>query len=113
MKPKGPESVGDILAKLAKTSELGKNLEHAQIWDRWAEVAGPKLADHGRPKAIKDKTLYIEADTPVWMHKFAYHKWDILKRIHHMLCADLIADIFILLRADEEDENPGQSQDSV
>ncbi len=113
MRPKGPESVGDILAKLAKDSELGKTLEHARIWDQWSELAGPKLAAHGRPRAIKDKTLYVEADSPVWMHKFAYHKWGILKRIHNMLCADLVTDLFILLREDEEDEKGGQSQDSV
>ena len=113
MKPEGPESVGDILAKLAKSSELGKNLEHARIWEQWDIVAGPKLAGHGRPKAVKDKTLYVEADSPVWMHKFAYHKWDILKRIHNMLCADLVTDLFILLKADDEEENSNRSQDSV
>lgn len=63
-------------------------------------MAGPHLYEHGRPVTVKENTLYIEADSPVWMHKFAYYKWDIIKRINRLARRELISDIFIQLTPD-------------
>lgn len=110
MKREDPKSIGDILADLQKTSELGVQLRLAEIWSRWPEVAGPHLAAHGRPRGIRDKVLHIEAESPVWMHRFAYRKWAILGRIHRILREELVSDLFIVL-AEEPDDPP--SQDGV
>ena len=102
MKKNKPESVGDILAKLVKTTPLGRQIEEAHIWTWWPDIAGPALAGHGRPHAVHDGKLTIEVDSTVWMNKFAYHKWDILKRINRRARHELISDIFLLLTPDED-----------
>lgn len=99
-----PQSVGKILDSLKKTSSLGDQLEQARIWERWNDIAGGHLAAHGEPKTIRDNILYVEADSPVWMHRYAYRKWDIVKRINRMAGRELVSDVFVVLRADESSD---------
>ena len=99
-----PQSIGEILAKIKKHTRVGKQLEQARIWERWPELAGP-LAGHGQPRTIKDNVLYIEAQSTVWMHKFAYHKWDIINRINRLTGQELVDDVFLVL-ADEPSQEP-------
>ncbi|MBI4559662.1 MAG: DUF721 domain-containing protein [Candidatus Hydrogenedentes bacterium] len=94
--------VGEILDSLKKSTKLGKQLEQAQIWERWPEIAGQSLAIHGEPKTVRENKLYIEADSPVWMNEFAYDKWNIIKRVNRMSGHELISDIFITLRREKE-----------
>lgn len=96
-----PEKIGKILDSLKETSDLGKQLEQAKIWDRWNDLAGQNLAPHGEPKTIRDTTLFVEVDSPVWMHKYAFRKWDILKRINRMAGHELVSDIFVVLKPDD------------
>ncbi len=105
-----PKSVHAILNKMVQTTVLGKQLAYAEIWNRWPEVAGPHLFEHGRPKTVKDGTLYIVAESPVWMHRFAFQKWTLIRRINRLAGAELVSDAFILLQADEETL---KSQDNV
>jgi predicted nucleic acid-binding Zn ribbon protein len=98
---KKPEAVGAILDGLARKSPLGRQLEHARIWERWPELVGPHLGLHGRPVVVKDNVLHIEVESSVWMHKFAYRKWDIVQRINRMARKELVSDIFIALNSDE------------
>ena len=102
MKKNKPESVGDILAKMVKKTPLGRKLDQARIWEVWPELATPSLAKHGRPQGVKEKTLIVEVDSTVWMNKYAYFKWDILKRVNRMAGRELISDIFLVLAPDDE-----------
>ena len=102
MRTKKPKSVGEILKNLVRKTALGHQLEQARIWEWWAEAAGPNLAPHGRPTGIREQSLTVEVDSTVWINKFAYHKWDILKQINRRARHELISDIFLLLTPDEE-----------
>jgi len=100
-KKKDPKSVGDILAGLLAKSDIGKKLDQARIWEQWPQLAGEHLHTHGRPHAIKDRTLVVEVDGSVWMNRYAYYKWDILKRVNRMYGEEMISDIFIILTPEE------------
>ena len=102
MKRKKLEGVGDILAQMKKKTELGKHLEHAEIWEQWPDIVGEAVAKHARPKSIKDLQLRIEVDSAVWMHKINYRKWQILKRINKLARKELVSDIYIVLLGDGE-----------
>jgi len=100
-------TVGEIIETLKKTTKLGENLEQAQIWEHWPEIAGAHLSTHGRPCAVKDGQLRIAADSAVSMHRFSYRKWDIIKRVNRMTGKELIHDVFVLLA--DEDPDAGDS----
>ncbi len=102
-----PEGVGDILSGLIKTTDLGKHLEHAEIWEHWPEIVGDVTAQHTRPQGIRDLQLRIEADSAVWMHKINYRKWQILKKINRLAGKELVSDIYIVLVPDGESMGEG------
>lgn len=106
MKKRSPKRVGDILARMKSTTDLGRQLDRAVIWERWPELAGPHLSTHGHPVAVKENRLCISVDSPVWMHKFAYRKWDIVRRINRLVGYELISDVFVQLGDAVEGENP-------
>lgn len=110
MKKKEPQGIGEILEAMKASSELGRNLEEAQIWERWPEVAGAQLMHHGRPAGLREGTLFVEVESAVWMHRFSYHKWEIVKRINGLLGHDLVSDLFLGLVSEEKPSNP---QDDV
>lgn len=96
-KNKGVERVGDILSGLARTGNLGAQLELAVIFERWEDFAGPRLARHGRPYRVEDGKLLVRAESPVWMSRFSYEKWRILKRINRHARKELVSDLFVTL----------------
>lgn len=100
-KRKDASKVSDVLASLVKKTTLGTQLELARIWEHWGEMAGANLADHGRPHRVKDGVLHIEVDSPVWMHRYAYQKWRIIKRINRMAEQELVSDLFLALQPEE------------
>ncbi len=110
MKRNEPTGIGDILDGLKKTTGLGAQLERAAIWERWPEVVGKRLSGHGRPRTVKDKTLVIEADSPVWVHRYAFRKWHIIGQINRFAGREIISDAFICLA---DDEDPCPTQDGV
>lgn len=101
-----PVAVGDILGQLIQASPLGETLEQARIWEFWPEIAGPQLAAHGRPHSVQDRTLYIEVDSAVWMHRYSYKKFAIIRSINRMARKELVSDLFLRLLED------GKSLDS-
>ena len=109
MKSNKPQSVGQILTKLLKKTGLGKQVKQAAIWQHWPEIAGPDLCGRGRPRAVKDNTLIVEVDSTVWMNKYSFFKWDLMKRISRLGGRELVSDIFFVLASEDE---PPQEQES-
>ena len=97
-------AVGEILDQMKTATGLGAQLELAQIWEHWAELAGVQLSQHGQPHSVKDGQLRVRADSAVWMHKFSFRKWQIIQRINKMARKELVNDLFVSLSFDEEPE---------
>jgi len=95
--PAKPAAVGDILQNMIDNTLLGRQLEQARIWENWGAIVGPQMAAHGRPHSVKDKTLRIEVDSMVWMHRYAYKKFAILRKINQMAQAELVSEVFFML----------------
>ncbi|MDX9973429.1 MAG: DUF721 domain-containing protein [FCB group bacterium] len=108
MKKSKLTAIGKILDEMKRSTELGEQLEKARIWERWNELAGPHLSAHGLPRGIRDNVLYVEAESPVWMHRFALRKWDVIKRINAMADRELVSDLFVVLRDDEAPQPPAE-----
>ena len=96
--------INEILKDLTESTALGKTLEQAKIWDQWETLVGPGLAAHGRPHSVRDKQLRVEVDSAVWMHKFSYRKWEIIKRINRAARTKLIDDLFMILMESDKDK---------
>ncbi len=100
--PKDPSRIDDILDQMKRTTPLGEQLQQAEIWEHWEELAGAQLAAHSRPKYVREKQLRVVVDSAVWMSKFGYRRWQVIKRINRMARRELISDIFLVLLGDGE-----------
>ncbi len=98
-----PQNISDILKELKATTELGRRLEEAEIWEHWKEIAGPELAPHSTPIGVRDGTLVIEAESAVWMHKLSYHKSKILDKSNEYLSEEKLSELYFALKPDAED----------
>lgn len=101
-----PVRLGEILEALKANSKLGVHLDHAQIFERWAELAGPILARRSQPMKLRRGVLTVTAVSPVWMHRFSYEKADILQKINKMLATEPVEEIFLTLPEDEGISGP-------
>ncbi len=95
--------VGEIIAHLRRTTNLGKQLELSRIWEWWGEAVGPHIAPHARPYSVRGGMLRVHADSPVWLHKCSYKKWAIIRHINARAGKTLIKDLFLTLDPEEED----------
>lgn len=105
-----PAALSAIIDELRRTTDLGLQLDRAKLWEKWPQVAGPTLCARGRPVKFKKKRLYIEADSPVWMHRYAYARAALLERINRLAGYELVNDIHIGLCPDAPAPHP---QDDV
>ncbi len=101
-----PQDLSEILKELKATTDLGQRLEEAEIWEHWQDIAGPELAPHATPVAIREGTLIIAVDSSVWMHKTSYKKSEIIDKSNKFLSREKVSEIFLTLRSDEDEKGP-------
>ena len=106
-----PAELASILDHLRQTTNLGTQMDQAEIWEKWPEIVGDPLWFHGKPVKFRRKKLYVEVDSPVWMHNYAYVKPDILNRINSLAGYALVQDLHLALQGDPEPSNPQDTAD--
>jgi predicted nucleic acid-binding Zn ribbon protein len=52
----------------------------ATLADRWPEVAGLPLADHGVPASLEDGVLVVKVREPAWSTEWRYRQGEVLRR---------------------------------
>lgn len=104
------EGIDDILQSMQKTTKLGKQLDHAKIWERWPDLVGNPYYHHCRPLDVRDGCLRIEVDSSVWMHRLGFRRWEIIKAVNRMAKKKLLSDVFLILMNEDGDEDPGKGK---
>ncbi len=64
----------------------------------WPEIAGERVAAHSRAVDVREKTLIVEVDSPVWMTELAYLKGNIIKTICRRIGGGLVTNIKFRLK---------------
>ena len=60
--------VNRLLNSIRKTAETQKNGSE-EILSGWDEIIGQEVALHARPLKMAKGVLFIEVDSPVWLHQ--------------------------------------------
>lgn len=102
MSEREPQAIAEILAQLKATTKLGAQLDHAQIWERWGEIAGPEFAPRSHPMKVRKGVLTVAVASTVWMHKISYDKRAMLEKINAMLREGPIEEIYLTLPTNED-----------
>jgi predicted nucleic acid-binding Zn ribbon protein len=111
MGKRDPKGIDEIIKSMRQSPEMGKHFRVARIWEAWPDLVGAHLMPHGRPLGLRDGTLVIEVVNSVWMHKFSYRKWRIMKKVNALVGEKMVSDLYFVL-SDEasEDEGPDSTR---
>jgi predicted nucleic acid-binding Zn ribbon protein len=88
-----PVPIADALAKVR--AELGLpdgDALHALV-ERWPEVVGDDVAAHARLDALRDGTLVVVADDPIWASQLRYLEAAILERANAVAGGAAVASV--------------------
>lgn len=101
--PYGPDAVaaavramplGNLVPGVVKGLGLEQRLHQSQVCHLWAAIVGPDIARHAQPVSLRQGTLMVSVDHPVWHQELSRgHKPLLLKKIQAAVGADAVKTI--------------------
>jgi len=88
-------AISGLIKQVLGNAGYDEQLPRYQVWLAWDRVVGEQIARRARPLRIRDKTLEVLVDHPVWMQQLQMLKPQILKKIHAQLPDCDIEDIYL------------------
>jgi len=87
-------SANQLVPRVMKGLGLEKRLHHSQVCFLWPEIVGADIARHAQPISLRNGTLVIAVDHPVWLQELSrYHKQLLLQKIQDRIGKDAVRDI--------------------
>ncbi len=83
------QRVGSILKKFVSDHGLETALTLTAVKNQWTELVGQTIAAHTYPDVIKGRTIFINVDTPQWMHHLGFYKEEICQKLERYAVKEL------------------------
>jgi len=80
-----PVPLSDALAKIGAEFGLAPSGAHATLDTRWHEVMGADVAAHAQLVSVRDGTLTVSVDDPIWATQLRYLEPAIVTRARALL----------------------------
>ena len=91
---RGPEPLGEILARLIAARGWGRRQARLQLERAWADALGPEHEPHTRVLNLRRGIVEVEVNSPVLMQELAsYHKRKLLAKLRESLPNYTITDV--------------------
>ncbi|MBX7105168.1 MAG: DUF721 domain-containing protein [Gemmataceae bacterium] len=93
--PRGPEKIGEVLARLFTARGWGRATERQQLESAWARAAGADIAPYTRVLGLKRGVLEVEVrGGGALLHELAgFHKRRLIATLAPLLCGRPLKDI--------------------
>jgi predicted nucleic acid-binding Zn ribbon protein len=91
--PPDPRKVGESLDRVAASLGLDPGL-----LTRWPELVGEGVAEHTRPRGLRDGTLVVLVDDPAWATQLRWLEADLVTRLGELLGPDRVRRIEVRVR---------------
>lgn len=91
---KKPLNAGSVLTDLLSGAGLGDKMKGYRAWQCWDEVVGPQIAEHARPKRLRNGVLEVSVDQPIWMQQLRLMAPQILERLNMALGGQIVKEIY-------------------
>ena len=66
---------------------------HPEIWARWSELVGKRLASKAVPHALRGRTLYIAVVNSTWMQELSFMQSRLLERLAEQVGPHVVKEI--------------------
>ncbi len=77
------DSLRQVIGKiLRQNASLKRGVEDAKILQAWEPAVGELIAKHTKAVQVRDKTLIVEVDHPIWMQELTANKALALKKLN-------------------------------
>ena len=73
----------------------------SQLFERWHELAGLPLGDHGTPTSVDAGVLLVAVDDPLWGTEWRYRQGDVLRRCDEALGEGVVTRIEVRIRGSQ------------
>lgn len=91
---RGPETIGDILARLFAARGWGRRQDRLRLEEAWAGAAGPEFAAQTRVVALRRGVLEVVVANAVLLQELAhYHKRRLLEALRARLTGVTVTDL--------------------
>ena len=95
----GTQDVSVVLGRMLKQSGLAKRFDHSyelKLLNCWSDVVGEGVASQVKLIDIKNGTLLLKTNSPVWKNEINLQKKAIFQRANEMLGKKLIYNLRFL-----------------
>lgn len=89
------EPLGSILNREIRSRGWGRDIAAGWVTSHWAELVGPKIAQHTKVEMIKDKKLFITCDSTAWATNLRMMQKQILQVIAEKVGPNTIVELRI------------------
>jgi len=97
--PDAPTRLGDALRSVGNELGLPEPDLVASLVDHWPDVVGHAVAEHARPRSLRDGVLTVAVDAPPWATQLRYLEHDIRARLREISGRDSIDAVRIVVEA--------------
>lgn len=95
MKPKGINSIKQILQEIAKRSHLKEKLDQVEVINQLEEEMGDHLKKYITNKYFKNKIIHLKLSSSVLRNELSYKKEELIGRINDRIGEKLVKDIVL------------------
>ena len=90
-----PVQLGDALAAVRAELGLPAGDPLRALTDQWSDIVGDDIAAHAHLDSVRDGTLTITADGPIWASQLRYLEGEIVTRAEAVVGTDVIGSVRI------------------
>lgn len=88
--------ISDVLDSVLKRKGLGKKLKQHELFLRWDEIVGERMAKKAVPKCFQGETLIVVVTSAAWMSEMKFLKPRIIEKIQQLIRSVKIKDIRLI-----------------
>ncbi len=89
------DSIASVLSGIARRHGMEAKLLEHKLLKNWAGIAGEQIAAHTRPDQIKFKTLYLIAESSVWIQHLTFLKPELLEKVNAAAGRPIVTDVVL------------------
>jgi hypothetical protein len=101
-----PVSIGDAAALVGDELGLAEPRSLARLDDGWNEVVGDAIAQHSRPRGVRNGVLEIVVDAPAWATQLRYLEADLVDRASRLLGPGVVGSVRISVDPGPRERGP-------
>jgi predicted nucleic acid-binding Zn ribbon protein len=87
------KTLGEALDELVESLGIKKKLREQEVFSRWDEAVGERIAKVAKPTRILKGTLIISVSNGAWRNELNMRKQEIVDRLNEVLAEEIVKDI--------------------